>query len=59
MQSMEAALQVLANVSGLMEDHPLAMLILEQYRLYLEGETIGTMRRAAQKAKTAALHPVI
>ena len=58
-QSMKAALQVLADVSGLAAEHPLAMLILEQYRLYLEGETIGTMRRAAQKAKTAALRPVI
>ena len=56
---MEAAMQVLADVSGLAAEHPLAMLVLEQYRLYLEGEEVGTMRRAAQKAKTAALRPVI
>ena len=29
------------------------------YRLYLEGETVGTMRRAAQKTKTAGLRPAI
>ena len=58
-QSMDAAGQVLAEVSGLRENHPLAELVLAQYRLYLEGETVGTMRRVAQKEKTAALLPVI
>lgn len=58
-QSAEAAGRVLAELSGLHSGHPLAELVLEQYRLYLEGETVGTMRRAAQKAKTAALRPVI
>ena len=58
-QSMDAAGQVLAEVSGLRENHPLAELVLTQYRLYLEGETVGTMRRVAQKEKNAALRPVI
>ncbi|MGN0980644.1 MAG: mannitol-1-phosphate 5-dehydrogenase [Candidatus Avoscillospira sp.] len=58
-QSAAAAGQVLAEVSGLGENHPLAALILEMYGLFLEGETVGTMRRAAQKVKTGTLRPVI
>ena len=58
-QSLDAAVQTLRDVSGLEAEHPLTALVLEQYRLYLEGETVGAMRRTAQKAKTAALCPVI
>lgn len=58
-QSLDVAVQTLRDVSGLAADHPLTALVLEQYRLYLEGETVGAMRRTAQKAKTAALCPVI
>lgn len=58
-QSLDAAVQTLRDVSGLAAEHPLTALVLEQYRLYLEGETVGAMRRTAQKAKTAALCPVI
>ena len=48
---MEAAMQVLADVSGLAAEHPLAMLVLEQYRLYLEGEEVGTMSVQRRRQK--------
>lgn len=58
-QSVEAAAQVLAEVSGLAAEHELTELILKQYRLYLEGETVATMRRSAQSVKTKALGKII
>lgn len=58
-QSTEAAKQVLHDVSGLEEDHALTEMVLKMYALYLEGETVANIRRAAQSVKTAALSGVI
>lgn len=51
-QSMRAAADVLKNVSGLEESHPLTQMILPLYAHLLEGETLAQLRRAAQALKT-------
>lgn len=58
-QSCDAAKQVLQTVSDLPDGHRLTALILQMYGLFLEGETIGKMRREAQSVKSAALYAVI
>lgn len=58
-QSVQAAAQVLSDVSGLAAEHPLKKLALRYYDLFCEGETIETIRRTAQKIKTETLSPVI
>lgn len=58
-QSVEAATQVLHDVSGLDASHPLAEMILAQYVHFLEGEPVSVMRRAAETRKSASLSDVI
>ena len=58
-QSAEAARKVLLEISGLAEDDPLSKLIMQMYALFLEGETIGTMRHVAQRVKNGSMRDVI
>ena len=58
-QSVEAAAQVLADVSGLAADHELTKMILDMYGKFLEGETVATLRRSAQALKSAGLKNII
>ena len=46
-QSMDNAAEVLAQVSGLAKDEPLAQMILSMYRLILDGATIPELRKIA------------
>ena len=58
-QSYDAAKQVLRDVSGLSDSHALTDLIMQMYVLYLEGEPVSVLRRAAQAKKNANLGKVI
>ena len=58
-QSYDAAQQVLRDVSGLSDSHALTDLIMQMYVLYLEGEPVSVLRRAAQAKKNANLGKVI
>ena len=58
-QSVEAAEKVLSEISGLEKDSKLAGMILDNYKLFLEGETVAVLRRAAQELKTAELKNAI
>ena len=58
-QSYDAAKQVLRDVSGLSDSHALTDLIMQMYVLYLEGEPVSVLRRAAQAKKNANLGNVI
>ena len=58
-QSYDAAKQMLRDVSGLPGDHELTDLIMQMYILYLEGEPVSVLRRAAQAKKNANLGKVI
>lgn len=58
-QSMDAAGQVLKEVSGLEEKDTLANMILAQYSLLLAGATPAQLRRAADKSKAESLKNVI
>lgn len=58
-QSYDAAQQVLRDVSGLSDSHALTDLIMQMYVLYLEGEPVSVLRRAAQAKKNANLGNVI
>ena len=58
-QSYDAAKQVLRDVSGLSDSHALTDLIMQMYVLYLEGEPVSVLRRAAQDKKNANLGKVI
>lgn len=58
-QSVEAAGQVLAEVSGLADGSPLRELILEDYRMFLEGKPLAEIRRAADEKKASAAQNII
>lgn len=58
-QSVEEAQKVLKEVSGLEEDHELAVMVIEMYKLFIEGETVAAIRRAAQIKKSAGLKNII
>ena len=58
-QGEAAAAQVLAEVSGLAADSPLAGLILPFYRMILSGCSLSELRRAADKCKKQSLRDII
>lgn len=58
-QSMESAEKVLAEVSGLDVKGLLAQLILNMYKMFLEGKDLADIRRAADEVKAAGLRDVI
>ena len=58
-QSMEGAKKVLAEVSGLDEGEKLAGMILDMYRLILDGRPLKALRQAADEAKAASLRDII
>jgi hypothetical protein len=58
-QGLDAAKQVLAEVSKLDVDGELAQLILGMYETILAGATIADLRRAADAAKAATLKPIV
>ena len=58
-QSMASAEKVLAEVSGLDVKGLLAQLILNMYKMFLEGKDLADIRRAADEVKAAGLRDVI
>lgn len=58
-QSEEAALQVLQQVSGLSQDNQLTKLIIDMYRLFLDGKTLAEIRTIADRVKEASLQAII
>ena len=58
-QGMDAAKQVLADVSKLAADSKLAQLILAMYEKILAGADVTELRRAADAAKAASLTAII
>ena len=50
---------MLRDVSGLSDSDALTDLIMQMYVLYLEGEPVSVLRRAAQAKKNANLGKVI
>ena len=56
---MEAAKQVLAEVSKLDDASELANLILTMYEKILAGATVADLRRAADAVKAATLSAII
>ena len=58
-QSMDAAANVLREVSGLTDDHALMQMILQMYAYFLEGEPVCALRRAAQALKSQGLKNII
>ena len=58
-QSMDAAKQVLAEVSKLEADSELAKLILNMYEKILSGATVTDLRRAADAVKASSLTAII
>lgn len=58
-QSMDAAANVLREVSGLTDDHALMQMILQMCAYFLEGEPVCALRRAAQALKSQGLKNII
>jgi hypothetical protein len=58
-QGLDAAKQVLAEVSKLDTEGELAKLILGMYEKILSGATVADLRRAADAAKAATLKPIV
>ena len=58
-QGMDAAKQVLQEVSKLDVEGTLAKLILSMYEKILAGATVADLRRAADAAKAATLTPIV
>jgi len=58
-QGMDAAKQVLAEVSKLDVEGHLAKLILQMYEKILGGATIYDLRRAADAVKASTLTPIV
>ncbi|MBQ3722427.1 MAG: hypothetical protein II851_01825 [Bacteroidales bacterium] len=58
-QSVEDARKVLAEVSRLAPDSPLAELILGYYRMIADGCTLADLRREADAVKAASLKDII
>ena len=58
-QTMENALDVLCQVSGLQKDEPLAQMILTMYRQILDGASIADLRRITGQNKARSLQSTI
>ena len=58
-QTVDNAVQVLAEVSKLVQDEPLALMILENYRHLLAGSTILELLTAADNKKAGSLNGII
>ena len=58
-QSLENAAEVLAQVSGLTKDEPLAQMILSMYGLILDGASIADLRKAAGQKQAQSLQNAI
>ena len=58
-QSMDAAANVLREVSGLADGHELMKMILQMSAYFLEGEPVCALRRAAQALKSQGLKDII
>ncbi len=58
-QSMENAAEVLCQVSGLEKDEPLAQMILDMYRLILDGVSLADLRKAAGQKQAQSLQNAI
>jgi len=58
-QSEASAEKVLSEVSGLAPDGELAAMILEMYRLLLDGAPLAALRRAAAQRRTEKLDHII
>ena len=58
-QGMDAAKQVLAEVSKLDTEGELAKLILDMYEKILSGATLYDLRRAADAVKASTLKPIV
>ena len=58
-QGMDAAKQVLAEVSKLDAEGELAKLILAMYEKILSGATLYDLRRAADAVKASTLKPIV
>lgn len=58
-QSMDAAREALAEISGLEEDHRLSPLILHYYEMILDGCSLMELTTEAEKQKHASMHAVV
>jgi len=58
-QSEEVAIQILLQVSGLKQDDLLTKLIVDMYRLFLDGKALAEIRTIADKVKAAGLQAII
>ncbi|MCQ2143863.1 MAG: hypothetical protein MJY56_07330 [Bacteroidales bacterium] len=58
-QGIEAAEKVLAEVSGLKASDALAVLVLDNYKMILEGASLAELRRKADLVKAASLNGII
>ena len=58
-QGLDAAKQVLADVSKLDANSELATMILSVYEKILSGASVADLRRAADAAKAATLKPIV
>ncbi|NLC40600.1 MAG: mannitol dehydrogenase [Clostridiaceae bacterium] len=58
-QSAEAAVQILHQVSELDQDDQLTRLVIEMYRLFIEGKTLAEIRSKADQIKAESLHGII
>lgn len=58
-QTVDNAHSALCKISRLKQDHPLAMLVLELYETFRNGDTPSTMRRTVQNMKSSNLPDVI
>ena len=56
---MACAQKVLADISRLAAGSPLAKMILDMYKMFLEGKSLGEIRRAADLVKAASLHDIL
>ncbi|NLC39921.1 MAG: mannitol dehydrogenase [Clostridiaceae bacterium] len=58
-QSEETAVQILQQVSELDQDDQLTKLVIEMYRLFIEGKTMAEIRRKADQVKAESLYGII
>jgi mannitol-1-phosphate 5-dehydrogenase len=58
-QGMAQAQLVLSTVSGLKQDSEPMRLILDMYRMILQGADIAQLRRGADIVKAAAMKPIV
>lgn len=58
-QSVEAAIHILHEVSGLDLDERLMKLIIDMYKIFLGGKTLTEIRIKADRIKASSLHDII